>query len=175
HPPIIFRIRGQNFETNAAITNWPAKSVQNLTSPTGTLASAVAALNANDVEWYSSLLDPEEKTNAVRYGWDTNLGRPWDALMREQFKLESSQTRPSAIRLDKQIVYSDGVAALIYEDASCKPGERKDILYFRRTGTNWYISHKMEERGVQLTDYFGFGTTMHTKIFPHFDPVQPSK
>lgn len=170
NPSIIFRISGQNFTTNVVLTNWPTQNSQDLSSPTGVLAAAVSALNLNDVEWYSSLLHPDDKTNAVHYGWNVNAGRSWDSIMRDQFKVESGLKRPTSIRLVKKIIYSEGIAALIYENAFAPIGAQRDILYFRRSGTYWYISHTMEERGVQLSAFYGFGTFANTKLFPHFDP-----
>jgi hypothetical protein len=173
--PIVFRIRGEKYETNTIVDKWPTKADQDLSSPAGTLASAIAALNSGDIERYSTLLHPEDRTNLVHYGWNTIAGQTWESIMRDQFGLESSQKRPSAIRLDKQIVYSDGVVALVYENANSKAGGQQDVLYFRKQGDHWFISHKMEERGVQLMNYLGFGASMKTKLFPHFDPAQEIK
>jgi hypothetical protein len=143
-----------------------------LSSPTKTLAAAIAALNAADIERYSDLLNPEERTNLVRYGSNSIVGEAWDSVMREQFGLEAKLSRPQAIRVLEQIVYCDGVAALVYEDVSCKSCSEKDVLYFKKAGTKWFISHQMEERGVMLMGYLGFGTYMNTKIFPHFTPMK---
>ena len=164
--PIVFRVRGETYGTNAIIDKWPTKIDQDLSSPTGTLASAVAALNAKDVERYSQLLYPEENTNLVRYGSLAIVGQPWDSIMREEFQFEASLNRPSAIRLLEQITYSPGVVALIYENAGCKDCAEKDVLYFKQLGTKWFISHQMEERGTMLMNYLGFGPNLTTKIFP---------
>jgi len=151
------------------------KSEQNLSSPTGTLAAAVAALNQNDVERYSNLLCPDEKTNVLRWGMDYIVGKTWDQWMRESFPKEAPQKRPEVIRLDREVVYTDSAVALIYEDASCKPGQCKNVLYFRKYENNWYITRKMEDTANLFPDYLGFGKYLQVTMFPHFDPVQPNK
>jgi hypothetical protein len=47
-----------------------------------------------------------------------------------------------------------------------------DVLYFKNHGDKWCVSHEIEDSGMLLMSYFGFHLDLHTKVFPHFDPVQ---
>jgi hypothetical protein len=170
-PPIVFRFQGKRFGTNDIIDRWPVRQDEDLTSPAGTLAAAIASLNSGDVDRYSDLLEPEERTNILTSGTALAVGQTWDTWMRSQFKREAMQKRPAAIRLDEEITYIDKTVVLIYEDADSKPGTRRDIMYFRKHGSDYYISHKIEETANLLPDYLGFSKYMGTKMFPHFNPI----
>jgi hypothetical protein len=166
--PLIFRLQGRIFPTNTIIDRWPTSQDQDLSTPAGTLASAFAALNSGDVERYSQLLDPVERTNILLIGPHEEVGRTWDSWMRLSFKEGCAIHRPSAVRLDKELVYSGQTVALLYEDANSNLGARTDILYFHKVGNQWFISHKMEDKAGGFVNYLGFNQWLGTKMFPVF-------
>jgi hypothetical protein len=167
---LIYRFHGMDFGTNTFLEKWPTREDQDLSTPAGTLASAIAALNAHDMERYSGLLDPLERTNLLRGGTALAVGRIWDEWMRANFDQEAKNPRPRKIRLIKEIVYTGDTVALIYESADKEFKPQKDVLYCRKCETGWHISHKMEEVPNLFPDYMGFSMYAETKMFPHFDP-----
>lgn len=166
-PPLILRFQGVKYGTNFIINKWPLQIDQDLSSPAGTLASAIAALNSGDINRYSGLLFPNERTNIIRGGSLLAVGKTWDEWMRSKFQNESKSHRPSAVRLNAEISYAFNTTALIYEDAE-RPAATRDVLYLRKDGSSWYISHKLEETANLFPKYLGFGKWSQTKMFPHF-------
>jgi len=164
-PPIIFSFLGKDFGTNYVVEKWPTLQDQDLSSPAGTLAAAIAALNAGDVDRYAGLLHPMEKTNIIQYGFPQQRGNTWVAWLREEFPDHDKIPTPEAIRLNQEINYGDDLI-LTFQDVGGKMGQ--GWLLFRKDGANWYISDELNGKGSPIINYLGLPLSFKTKLFPTF-------
>jgi hypothetical protein len=167
-PPLIFRFQGHVYGPSAILNQWPERQHQDLTSPTGALCAAISALKTNDIDWYSTLLHPLEKTNRVQYGMEGRAkGKIWEEWVRQAFSEAVPRAPVGGIRLDREIYYLGDCAAVIFEDATRPVGTTRGWLGFRRHGTNWFISDKLNGSSNPLIEYLGCLKDLRTKPFPY--------
>ncbi len=167
-PALVFRFQGERFGTNQVIGKWPLPGEAEFRTPQHTFASAISSLNLSNIENYSKLLHPDERHTPIRAGSAAAVGKTWDQWMRENFAEEVLKSRPKSVQIVEEVAYAYGTHALIFRDSEILNSSGNAVLFFRKSGTNWYISHRIEESSSKFPSFIGFPKAFNTRMFPQF-------
>lgn len=166
-PPLIYRFQGADYRSGVVIKICPKRKEQDTRSTKGALAAVMGALKAKDVEWYSELRHPEEKTATVPYGLVGRAkGKVWDNWMRETFLRVTAIEVPMTVCLDQEILFGDCVVLSFHYEEGRQ--SQRAWLCFRKAGNHWYISDKLNASANPLLNYLGYAKQVDTKLYPHF-------
>jgi hypothetical protein len=161
-PPITVQFEGQVFHTPLRFTNAVTREKQSLASPEAALAAVYSATKATDVDWYMSLVAPDERESA------SDFGVPLRKMLQDRLpQLASKLALQPPPDLIKVVRYGDYAILLLRAADAATPAP--DWLVLKKVGADWLLSDKLRNGDAVLgyflgkTEMFGYG---YQKVLP---------
>ena len=161
-PPVTVQFEGQIFHAPLRFTNAVSRDKQRLDTPEAALAAVYGAAKAGNVDWYLSLVAPDERESASDFGVPLRK-MLHDGLPQLTRKL-ALQPPPDLI---KTVRYGD-YAILLLRGANASAPE-PDWLVLKKVGADWLLSDKLRNGDAVLgyflgkTEMFGYA---YQKVLP---------
>ena len=161
-PPVTVQFEGNVLHPPLRFTNTVSREKQNLATPEAALAAVYGAAKAADVDWYLSLVAPDERESA------SDFGVPLRKMLQDGLP---PLARQLALQLPPDLIkvvrYGD-YAILLLRGANASAPE-PDWLVLKKVGADWLLSDKLRN-GDAVLGYFLGKTVMfgyaYQKVLP---------
>ena len=161
-PPVTVRFEGKVFNPPLRFTNTVTRTNQNLKTPEGALAAVYGAAKVADLDWYLSLVAPDEREST------SSSGVPLRKMLKDELPRLSRTLAPQPAQGLIRVVRYGDYAILLLRAAEASAQE-PDWLVLKQVGTDWLLSDKLRDGEAVLGYVLGQIETVsygYQKVLP---------